>query len=184
MAMLKNRKTAIIITIVVVILATLLGVRKSLNQLARDVEAMFYDGVPLEEGYTQRALSAHLGNCADASLGLATLLNGYNELADDAEALLSARRELLAATSIRGKYAAYASMQASFAALTEKAGGMQLTDRDNDAMGQYSSTFSGAGTAIQESKYNEKALSFMDGASFIAKILKPLAIVRSPQTFK
>ena len=184
MKLLKNRKFAILIAAVAIVFATLLGVRGSLNRLARDVETMFYKGIYLEEdGYTQPGIDSQLLNCAQAALDCATVLEKQPELTGEAGALLSARREFMDAKSIREKQKAYISMQRAFAELTEKAGKVELTQREAEAMTVHTSTFRGAQTAIQNSAYNHKAQTFMDEASIFAHLLRPFLFVRPPQLF-
>jgi len=184
MELLKNRKFAVLITVVVVILATLLGVRGSLNRLARGAEVMFYEGVSLkDEGYTQPAINPQLLNCAQAALDYAMVMENHPELSGETKALLSARREFIDAKSIREKRSANAGMQQAFAALSEKAGGIELTQKEIDAMAVHTSTFRGAQIAIQNSSYNQQAQSFMDGASILAHLLRPFLFIKPPQTF-
>ena len=168
----------------VVVLATLLGVRGSLNGLARDVEAMFYDGVYLkDERYTQPGIDSHLSNRIDAALNLATLVEVYPELTGDTEALLSARRALMDASSIRGKYSENEKLQRAFLVVADKAKGLNLSEGDQAEVESCLSSFSDAQTAIQNSGYNQQAKSFADSASFFVRILKPFLFVSSPQTF-
>ena len=184
MRLLKNRAFAIFITVVIVILTALFGIQRSLNRLAADVEAMFYEGVYLEsEGYTQPSIDSQLQIRANGALALATVMEGYPDLADEAETLLSARRDLISAKSIRDKHSANERMQRAFTTLTAKAGTLDLTERDKEDIDRYISTFQGAQTAILGSLYNQKALFFMDDASFIAHVLRPFLFVTPPQSF-
>ena len=184
MSVLKKRKFAVLIVVVVAVLATLFGVRKSLNILARDAEAMFFDGVYLEEQrYTQPGINTHIENSAGAALGLSTIMENYAELRDDSSALLSARREFIAARSIKEKFSANEKMHIAFDSLTERAAKLDLNDRDQEALKQYSSTFYGAQTAIANSQYNQRASAFMDEASVLAHLLRPFIFVKSPQIF-
>jgi len=182
--LLKNRKFAILVTVVVVIIATLLGVRGSLNRLVRDVETLFAVGVYLDdEGYIQPGIETHLRNRARSALGYATLMVNDPVYTDEAEALLAARHRLLNAASIREKYTANEELQRAFDALIEKERAHHSTGADNEDTEYYASTFQGAQTAIKNSRYNQKALSYMNDASFIAQLLKPILFVRSPQVF-
>jgi len=184
MKLLKNRKFAVLITVVVVILATLLGVRGSLNRLAGDVEAMFYDGVYLKDnGYKQPGINPQLEICAQTALNYATILVNNPALTGEAEALLSAQREFIDAKSIREKYSANESMQNAFEALTKKAESTGLSQQETDAMSRHISTFRGAQTMIRSSEYNQQAQSFMDDASNFARLLRPFLFVKSPQMF-
>ena len=184
MKLFKNRKFAILIAAVAIVFATLLGVRGSLNRLARNVEVMFYEGVYLkEDGYTQPGIDSQLLNCAQAALDCAKVLEKQPELTGETGALLSARREFMDAKSIREKHKAYISMQHAFAALTEKAGKVGLTQQETEKMTVHMSTFHGAQTAIQNSAYNHKAQTFIDEASIFVHLLRPFLFVTPPQLF-
>jgi len=179
-----NRKFAVLICVLVVVLATLLGVRGSLSRLSRDAEAMFYDGVYLkDEGYVQPGIDSHLNKRMDEALNFATLMEGYPELAGDTEALLSARRALKDAASIKGKYSENEKLQRTFLAVADKAMGLRLSEGDRAEVERCLSSFSGAQTAIQNSRYNQQAKSYADSASFLVRIIKPFLFVSSPQTF-
>jgi len=184
MKILKDRRIAILITIIVVVLATLLGVRGSLVRLSRDAERMFYDGVNLkEEGYTQPGIDSQLRNRMNSALGFASLMEKHPELEGAAGALLSARRELLDANSIKGMYSANESMQRAFVELLEKAEKFGLSNKEREDMERYSATFQGAQTAIRNSHYNQRAQSFMGDASILARLMKPFLFVPGPQVF-
>jgi hypothetical protein len=74
-------------------------------------------------------------------------------------------------------------MQRAFVELMEKAQGIELSQNEKGDVKNYTSTFLGAQTAIDESLYNIKASSYMDGASFLARLVKPILFVKSPQLF-
>lgn len=184
MTLLRNRKFAILIAFVIIILATLLGVRGSLNKLAADAQDMFYSGVYIKDkGYTQPAIDTHLSNRANSALGFASLLEKHPELANEAEALKEARRELIDAKSIWGKCSANENMQRAFIELSDKSRAVKLSQNEIGDIDRYVSTFMGAQTAIAESLYNVKASSYMDNASFLAQLLKPVLFVKAPQLF-
>ena len=184
MKLLKDRKAAIVITIIIVVLATLAGVGRSLNRLARDIEAMFYDGVYLEdEGYTQPGINSHLENSANAALGLATIMSNYPELADKAEALLSARRSLIDEASLKGKSSYNQDMGQAFADLLQSAKDVDLAERDVEAAIQHIRTFTNAQASVAASRYHEKVSSFGNETSFIVQSLKLFLPVRTPEVF-
>jgi hypothetical protein len=184
MELLKNRKIAIVITVIVIILATLFGVNRSLNRLAKNVEAMFYDGIYLEDaGFTQPGISQHLSSIAQAALDITSAFTNHPELSAESDALVLARRELMDASSIAEKYVAYQGIQRSSSELLRKAETVDLSDRDIDVLSQFQTIFSGATRAIQDSQYNINARSFMESSSFIAYMLKPFLPVTAPQAF-
>jgi len=184
MKLLGNRKFVIFITVIIAILSTLFGVGRSLNRLARDVEAMFYNGVYLkDEGYTQPGIDAQLKNRLNSSLAFAVLMEKHPEAKHEAEALLAARNELIAAGGITEKFTANEALQHAFMALALKAEHIEVTEKEKSDIKEYSSTFSGAQTAINGSRYNHEAETFMDDASFFAFVLRPFVFLTPPQVF-
>ena len=184
MKLLGNRQFALFLTVAIAVFATLLGLRGSLSRHARDVEAMFYDGVYLkDEGYTQQSIDSNLAVIAQTALDCATLMGGNPGLKDESTALLLARNEFLAARSITEKHSSYIHMRQAFAQLSEKAGNLSLSDRESEAMAHYTSRFSGAQTAIGNSQYNQIAAAFIDDTSFLARFLRPYLFVAPPQLF-
>jgi len=145
---------------------------------------MFYDGVYLkEEGYTQPGIDSQLNNRLSTALGFAVLMEDFPEAASEAKALVSARNTLLAAKTISDKFAANEALQQAYLALQAIADRLDLSKRDKDDIAQFKSTFTGAQSAIANNRYNQEAESFMDDASFFARMLKPFAFVNPPQVF-
>ena len=183
MKLLKNRKIAIIITVVVVVLAILFGVTRSLNRLAADIESMFYDGVFLEDqNFTQPALNTHLENLAQAALDGASFFANHPELSSEADGLRMARRELIDASSFMDKSEAFNNLARAFSDF-HLASMIELSDRDLETRNQFIDTFNGATTAIQNSAYNDVAVSRWNDVSGFAKLLRPFLPVDPPQTF-
>jgi len=183
MKALKNRKIAVLITVIVAILATMFGVGRSLNKLARDVEATFYSGFTLENGQPQNGINHHLEILVQSALDCAALLAGNSELSGEAESLLSARSGLLDSKSISEKYSAYQTLYSMSATLIDKALLMELSEREKAAVSQFSNDFKGTTAAIFSNQYNIKALNFMDDASIFAHLLRPFVFVTPPETF-
>jgi len=185
MKLLKNRKFVILITVVIVILATMFGVYRTSARYTREIENMFYDGVFLKsEGYVEQSINTHLENCANASLGLATIMENYPELASGAKDLLSSRRDLFAAGSIKEKSVAFSEMRELFIELLENSMLVELSMRDMEAASQYLSTFNGAFIAIASSSYNDRAIEYLDGRSALMRIIGLLVPVKEPELFK
>ena len=186
MKILKNRKAAIAITVIVLVLATLFGVQKSLNALARDVESMFYDGVYIEaDGYTQPSIQSQLDKCANQALDLATLLKGYPELVGKAEEVLTARRDLLDAQDPDGKSPPFNRMLAGFYDLVRAAQNEKLTEREMAAVSQYNTAFMGAAGLLGTlcGSYGEKVSEYWDGQSIIARMIGSVTGVTGPREF-
>ena len=181
---LKNRKIAVLIAVVVIIAATLFGVGRTLSRLSRDIESMFYGGVYLETGgYTQPSIDSQVRKHADATLGLATILTNYSELHDDAEFVLKLRRELLDAEKIGDKSLAFWKMSSYVYSLTQASSAANLSDRDSDAVSQYSSTINGAETFIRGAAYNQAMSLRWNEQSFITRVISIFIPVREPESF-
>jgi len=184
MKMLKNRKFAILLTVAVAITATLLGVRATAGRYTRRIEAMFNDGVYIKsDNYTQPGINTHLENCLSAALGVATMLESYPKLEENAKTLLTARRELLTAKTVKEKDKAFESMRDSFINLLNKAKSEDLTQRDKDAAAQHYKNFNGALGAMQNSRFNEKVAEYLDGQGSITKVLASITLAKIPSYF-
>jgi len=184
MRLFNNRKIAIPITIIVIVLATLFGVGKSLNRLARNVEDMFYDGIYIDiDEYTQPGINSHLENITQAALDCSSVFASHTDLSKESEELMLARREMLEARSISEKYAAYVIITKAFSEFIYKTNTLELSNRDQLSVAQYAGTFTGAMGAIESSSYNARVKSYMNDASFIVFFLKPFVFVSPPQTF-
>ena len=180
----KNRKFAVLITVIVAIIATLFGVYKSTSRLSKDIEAMFYDGVTLsKEGYVQPSIASHLKSHTDAALNMATILVKYPQLKDDADNVMRLRRELLDAESIGNKSETFRKMSASVNSITQAALKADLSERDAAAVNQYASTITGAETAIRNSAYNQTASMRWSEQSSITRLIGILLPVRQPEFF-
>ena len=172
------------ITVIVAIIATLLGVYKSMVRLSGEIEAMFYDGVPLsKEGYLQPGIASHLKSHTDATLNMATILVNYPQLKNDADNVLRLRRELLDAQSIGNKSDAFRKMSSSVYSITQAALKADLSERDTAAVNQYASTITGAETAIRNSAYNQTASMRWMEQSSITRLIGLLLPVRGPEFF-
>ena len=184
MVLIRNRKFAVILTVAVAVIATMLGVYRTSVRDTRNVESMFYDGVYLrEEGYTQPGIASHLRNALNAALGLETVTSGYPGLADKVGALTLARRDLLFAADIRAISEAFSEMTASFAELFAAAMGENLSERDMDSSAMYNSAFSGASFAMSASSYNDEVDGYLNNRSFIARLIGMIVPLREPARF-
>ena len=181
---LKNRKFAILITVVVAVLATMFGVSRTSGRQTRKIEAMFYDGVYLEgEGYTQPGMSSHIRNCADAALGFATIMENHPELAQEAGKLIATQQALVDAYSLSNINSAFISMVDSYNVLMSATTRIALSEREAAAVNQYSNLFSGAQKAMESSRYNTMVTEYLDGRSALTLIISLLAPVKAPHYF-
>ena len=176
MKFLKNRAAAIFITVVIVVASVTFGVNRTAMRMTRDIERMFYEGIINDQGFREPSINAQLETISTMALNLATLLQNYPELADDAENLLNARRTLLSADSIGEKSAAWLPLREAFAYLTLKAQEDYadiLTQRDLEAVDHFWQMYFGAFdlAARLAWNYNEEVNEFRRGQNFIASLL-------------
>jgi len=184
MKLLKDRKFAILITVVVAVLATLFGVYRTSSRGAGRVEAMFFDGVFLQErGFTEPGIESHLENSADSVLSLTSVFGNYPELADKNEALVEARRNLLGASGVAGKSDAFFEMWKMYDSLLDAAESVSLSERDSAAVSQLSESFRGALIAIRNSAYNDKVIEYRDGRSIFTVLIGGLVAAKIPSSF-
>jgi ABC-type Na+ efflux pump permease subunit len=186
MNMLKNRKFAILITVAVVVLATLFGVHRSAGKAAGQIEALFYNGVYLdEEEYREPSIDSQLKKRDTAALGLISIAANYDEVKNLNSDLKQARNDLLDAVRISDKYMADEKLQKSYEALVAALMQQELTDREKEAAEHYAATMDGARSLIQKSSYNSAVGEFMNETmgSFPVNLLKSLAFVRYPEYF-
>jgi len=161
MAVFKKYSCACLILFAVIIITTLLGVQFSLTRQTKKIEAMFTDGVYIEKDrYTQPSISSHLDARAKAALGFAGTASKYPAAAAEEEALREARRALVDADSISGKYAANEALEKAWPVLFELLSSLDPDETDQAAMEAYADDLSGAQKAIQNSAYNQKVSEY------------------------
>lgn len=186
MKVLKNEKYARLITIAVVILATIFGVHKSVNREARKIEDQFYSGVYVEdENYTQPSIAAQLERRTNTALGIVTVSEKYDEAASAAKELDTKRQQLMEAESITDKYLANTELQSAYEQLREVLEGCSLSQRDKDGLDKYYSTMDGAQGIVSSSYYNMSVSRFINGTlgAFPVNILKYVSFVHYPEYF-
>ena len=182
--LLKNRKVAILITVIVVALSVMLGVSRTSNRSTRKIEALFYDGIYLkDEGYTQPGMYSHIRNCADAAIGLATVLGNHQELAHETGKLIVAQQTLVDAYSLSNINSAYLKMVDSFNVLKSATAGVVISERETAAMEQYSNLLTGAQKAMVGSRYNDMVTEYMDGRSALMQVIGLFTPTKTPHYF-
>ena len=169
MERLRNRRTAVLLTIVVAVLATLVGVHRSVARASGDVEQLFYDGVYLEsEGYTQQSINSQIEKMVSSALNMATLLQNNPALTNEVSAVIQARRLLYEAHSISDKSRVVADLKNAVSRLVAAASGMpEFSEPDWR-------TFEGASDFIDNTlapAYNSKVDGFFQEQSFIAALI-------------
>ncbi len=185
MEIFEKRSTAFIVAVLIIIFGTLFGVHRSIGAETRKIEAMFYDGVYLEdEQYTQPGIGEKLDERATAALGLITVASHYDALSDKTEGLRETRLELMDAGTISDKYEANEKMQSSYETLYAELTLQSLTDSEAAAAESYASTLDGAQGVIEKSAYNDMVSSFrQELGTFPVVVLKNLAFASYPEYF-
>lgn len=187
MKLLKKRPIAIILTILIVALTTLISVNRSVSSVSQEIEAQFFSGVYLEnEGYTQKSINSQLGKRIDAALGLVTIAKQYTAINLETDKLREVRLELIDADGITEMYTANEKLQVDFESLY-MALLMQsdLTDDHRTSADNYAATFSGAQNVINDSNYNSIVSMYINKtlAAFPVNLLKNPAFVKYPEYF-
>ena len=181
MSVFKNRRTAVIITVILCLLALVIGVRRSVGRQAADILEQFESGVRSSSaGYTLPSVSAQLEARSNASLGLISLAAQYGELSEKSDAVRRAREALLDAGSEAN--AALGSACDALVPLLEQ----QLTDADKiSALKDYAGIMSNTARLIETSGYNELVSDFRSNVLglFPVNVLYRIAGVTVPDYF-
>jgi uncharacterized protein YoxC len=175
MEFLKKRPAAVLITIAVIILATLFSVHRTLGAKCGQVEDGFYDSVNL-----------YLDNCAEAANGMFTVACNYPELEAETTALRTARNALLDTHDISEKYVAYGQLRAAVADLNDAIEQVELSEKAQRNLSGYNSTFDTAVNGVSKAGYNEAVWEFTRTTLdvFPTNFLAGVAGVSAPELFE
>ncbi|MFB9278730.1 LemA family protein [Cohnella cellulosilytica] len=180
MQLLKRRRVAWTITLIVVLSASMLGASLSLGGLRADADASFVNGVSKEEPGVQFDLNWLL----ELSASLTTLAGRY-VAEDDTElaAVKEARSRLETAASPKTKYDAADRLVSKSTALIYTLGRMKLEARDERYSQTIKADIESRWLILGRNPYNEKASEFNDvlkkfPASMLGKLVsvKPLEL--------
>ena len=188
MSILKKRSTAIVIFIIVVVLFSFLGCRRSLGKACRQAEEAFFDKSLLkaEGGYS--APADHLRNCVDLTNRLLSVIGTDGEWTEPYAAVKEARSALDEALAAKDIPAIGAANQALVGAVAQveaaKNAGAPLAESYDD-YDKIISDFHSAQAELDKSTYNDHILAFRDGVltAFPASPLRHVTGVRAPETF-
>lgn len=185
MALLKNRKFAFPVCIVLMLAVLLIAVHVSGGRAAKKVETLFYEGTNSAGSTNTVAIDDQLTVRADAATGLITVAANYPLLSDDAQALREAKNALLDAKTIPEKYNANEALTAAAETLIAHAASAGLSDRDREGFDGYVQRLQGAQGVIDQNTYNEKVVEFNNGVlnKFPLSILKGITGVKAPAFF-
>lgn len=181
MQLLKQRKVAWTITIIVVLAASMLGASLSLGGMRADAEAAFVDGVSKDDPGIQFDLDWLL----ELSGNLLVVASRY-VAADDAEltAVADARSTLETAASPKTKYEAADRLVSRSSALIYTLSQMNLEDRDARYNQSIKADIESRWLILGRNPYNEIASEFNDVLKqFPASVLSKLVSVKPLELF-
>ncbi len=160
---LLSRKAGFIVLALSVLIMTPVGIIRSLNRLAEDVEECFTEGVEVESpgsSYMSASLSSLLEERARASLGLVTVGNKFPDLSEETDALRQARERLLDASTISEKYAANQEIEEAWQTLYSMIPLSELSQADREIAESYSELLEKVQGSININQYNNLVDNF------------------------
>ena len=188
MGLFKKRSTAIVIFVIVVVLFSFLGCRRSLNKACRQAEAAFFDKSLLKADGGYSAPADHLENCVDLSNRLLSVIGTDGQWSGAYEAVKAARSDLLDALEARDIPAIGAADQALVDAVAQaedvKASGAPMPESHDD-YDKIVADFHSAQNELDSSAYSSHILAFRDEvlSAFPTDLLRRLTGVQAPETF-
>ncbi len=188
MEALKNRKTAFVILIAVILIMTPLGMKLSLERAVRKVEDGFEKGVKVHSSGTSYVLPSaaeHAEDAVSAAKVLTTVTDDEEALSQQTERLRKARVQLEDAKSRNDTYAALLEVFDAARELSRAKENVTLSATDQDHWVDYYEQLTGAlEAAFQEvDKYNASVDEFCDGvlSKFPASLIARLLSVEAPE---
>ena len=186
---LRNRAVAIILTVTVMCASTAFSVHKTLGAKARAISDSFHSGVYNSEwGTAGRSISSQLERRCDSANGLVTIASRYPQVDEKTNALRDARGSMVTASrsvSLSELYEYNRTLQSTFADLGDELAELDLTDRERNMLDEYSSSFRGAQSVIDNSGYNEAVRAFNRDVLgvFPTNILYRVVMIEPPELF-
>lgn len=157
--LLSDRRFAAAVLVLVILVFTPLGARRSLKRAVQNVEAQFFTGV---DG--RGSVADFLSDSADAALGLITVGAHYEAAEEETYELREDRHILLRSLEAGDIFVivnANDLLVASFQALRDTLLTLPLTEEDAQSLETYATAFEGAQGAVNHAGYNEAAKAFI-----------------------
>lgn len=181
MESLKDRKIAVFLMIIMIVLGTTFGSHRSLMKLYKSAESVFYNG----ENGDGFSIQHDLDDRFEESLKLVKIAEKYpsldNKYIDDVKA---ARDKLKNAETIRDKSKANSELDAAVFALYNELGKQNLSSQDEKYRISSYGTFNSYGDTISHNSYNSIARKFNDTLNkFPANLLGKLTGIEELDTF-
>ena len=185
MSFFKKPGIAVFLTVIIVIASTLLSVNVKLGKKCQTITDGFYDGVEFN-GYTQKSIASHLKNINAYADGLVTIAKNYDIDTTDLE---DASEWLKLALNYSHGYASYiySEYQGLIKAVTtleDQLSRVELSERDASGVAQYTSSITGAQSAIESAGYNESVRELLRSYDRVpTDMLAAMAVVSMPEYF-
>lgn len=171
----KKRINAWLITLVVVILATIIGAGSSLNKLRLEAENIFYIGEDKDGTGIQHDLEMIMSDCAN----LTVVAKRYMDKEHDLITAVQKNREALGAANTPGKkYLEAQSLLHSITELYIYMGDLPLSEKDKNYRNSLYANINSHNIIISRSTYNQRAREFNNILNhFPANILSVAAFI-------
>ena len=186
-----KRRNAILITIAVILLATVFGVHRSLGSRIMEVADGFNDGVYNQsKGYNMKSIRSQLIIRCETAMDALTVAENYDAVEAERNALRSARNTLKDLLDGNGGpadlYDANYELDRAFTALYTALGSVSLSAEDRTYIDNDRSRMDGAAGVIADSGYNESVRAFQRDvlSVFPTNLLRPLCFVKDPELFE
>lgn len=181
MESLKDRKIAVFLMIIMIVLGTVFGSHRSLGKLYNSAKDVFYNGEK-GDGFS---IQHDLDDRFEESLKLVKIAEKYpslnNKYIDDVKA---ARDKLKNAGTIKDKSKANSELDAAVFALYNELGNQKLSSQDEKYRTSSYGTFSSYGDTISHNSYNSIARKFNNTLNkFPANLLGRLTGIQELDTF-
>ncbi|WFR58855.1 hypothetical protein QA584_07185 [Anaerocolumna sp. AGMB13025] len=182
MKVLKIKKTAVVITAVLVILSSMYGSHHSLMVLRNEVLEVFYNG----EKSDGKGINSDLEYISDECYNLTIVAGRYIDKEDERITDILSKRELLAESNGPGsKYKAREQLVAAAMVLYQDIKAMELSERDRYYIESFLVNVNSRELILSHSSYNGKAREFNRILEvFPAKLFGKLTMVKPLELYE
>jgi hypothetical protein len=182
MKYLNNRKTAIRITAIAVVISILFGSHSSLIKLRDEVLQIFYQG----ENMNGKGIQSDIEYISDQCYNLTVVASRYMDKKDESIENVLQNRDLLSAADTPGdKYQAKEKLIEASMNLYDDLGSMILEERDQFYRDSFKVNVASRQLIISHNSYNDHALTFNQGIKrFPANILSKLTFVKPLELYE
>ncbi|HOJ10190.1 MAG TPA: LemA family protein [Clostridiales bacterium] len=175
MEFLKKRTNAWLITLIIIILATVISSGSSLNKLRLEAENVFYIGEDMDGIGIQHDLEMIMSDCSNLTVVAGRYMDKEHELI---KAVLKARDTLGAAKTPGKKYREAQNLLQSAVELYTYIGDLPLSQKDQDFRRSLYTNMKSHNIIISRSTYNQHAREFNNILSrFPANILSAVSFI-------